>query len=522
MQRAARRARRPAAGLPGRPRRRHERQVDDDADSTAALLRAEGLARGRVHVAARRRLARAARHRRRQGFERAIARVRPAAERVGATQFEALTAAALAEFAAAEVDAAVVEAGLGGRLDATNVLRAPVVVLTNVGLEHTELLGETREEIAAREARGRPAGRHGRPLRARVAGARALVRRRATVLTAGATSRSRSPRPRRSSGARSTPAAAEGRPSRAGSSAAGEAPLEICDGAHNLDGVGWLLPRLPDRRYVVVASILATRTPTGCSPRSRRSATRSSRPSRANARALSADELARLAGRWFPRTETEPDPAAALAARASSPDADGAVLVTGSLYLLADLAARRRRRTIQHGTATQRLRLRRDRDRRVVQESRSAWGTSSENCCYDAMISILFADTRPRPHRRPLRRGSTTSSTRDVARDPEPRRSSSSSSSGSRRAYWVYKDARRRIEDPWLVAMATMLGLVRRSSARSSTSSSARRSTSRTCASASSRSGDGGAARRSDAPLPGLPRRRSSRSSSSARSARRS
>ena len=83
------------------------------------------------------------------GFEQAVARVRPAAGRLGATQFEALTAAALAEFAAAEVDVAVVEAGLGGRLDATNVLRAPVVVLTNVGLDHTEQLGETREEIAA-------------------------------------------------------------------------------------------------------------------------------------------------------------------------------------------------------------------------------------------------------------------------------------------------------------------------------------------------------------------------------------
>src|SRR5689334_22385794 len=75
-------------------------------------------------------------------------RVRPAAERIGATQFEVLTAAALAEFAAAEVEVAVVEAGLGGRLDATNVLAAKVVGLTNVGLDHTEVLGETREQIA--------------------------------------------------------------------------------------------------------------------------------------------------------------------------------------------------------------------------------------------------------------------------------------------------------------------------------------------------------------------------------------
>src|SRR5215210_8186117 len=82
-------------------------------------------------------------------LEQALERVRPAAERIGATQFEVLTAAAFAEFGAAEVDAAVVEAGLGGRLDATNVLDAEVVVLTNVSLDHTDVLGDTRGAIAA-------------------------------------------------------------------------------------------------------------------------------------------------------------------------------------------------------------------------------------------------------------------------------------------------------------------------------------------------------------------------------------
>ena len=43
---------------------------------------------------------------------------------------------------------AVLEAGLGGRLDATNVVDARVVLLTNVGLEHTAVLGDTRPEIA--------------------------------------------------------------------------------------------------------------------------------------------------------------------------------------------------------------------------------------------------------------------------------------------------------------------------------------------------------------------------------------
>src|SRR5919108_4048706 len=65
-------------------------------------------------------------------FEAAVARVRAHTERHAATQFEVLTAAALAAFADANVDVAVVEAGLGGRHDATNVLRSPVQVLTNV------------------------------------------------------------------------------------------------------------------------------------------------------------------------------------------------------------------------------------------------------------------------------------------------------------------------------------------------------------------------------------------------------
>src|SRR5207244_826605 len=81
--------------------------------------------------------------------EQALERVREPAERLGATQFEVLTAAALAEFAAAEVDVAVVEAGLGGRLDATNVLDAGIVVLTNLALDHTDVLGDTRAAIAA-------------------------------------------------------------------------------------------------------------------------------------------------------------------------------------------------------------------------------------------------------------------------------------------------------------------------------------------------------------------------------------
>jgi dihydrofolate synthase/folylpolyglutamate synthase len=65
------------------------------------------------------------------------------------TQFEAATAASFVALARARVEAAVVEAGLGGRLDATNTIPSKVTVLTSIGLDHTEWLGETELEIAA-------------------------------------------------------------------------------------------------------------------------------------------------------------------------------------------------------------------------------------------------------------------------------------------------------------------------------------------------------------------------------------
>lgn len=65
------------------------------------------------------------------------------------TQFELFTAAAFVALAAAGVEVAAVEAGLGGRLDATNTIPSRATVLTSVSLDHTDLLGESEEEIAA-------------------------------------------------------------------------------------------------------------------------------------------------------------------------------------------------------------------------------------------------------------------------------------------------------------------------------------------------------------------------------------
>lgn len=80
------------------------------------------------------------------------ARLRPAIEASGATFFEATTAIAFLCFKEAEVDLAVVEVGLGGRLDATNVLKPAAVAVTNVARDHTEYLGESLAEIAAEKA----------------------------------------------------------------------------------------------------------------------------------------------------------------------------------------------------------------------------------------------------------------------------------------------------------------------------------------------------------------------------------
>jgi dihydrofolate synthase / folylpolyglutamate synthase len=307
---------------------------------TAALLRAEGLEVGAYtspHVSGW--------HERldtdRAGFERAVGRVRPVAERLGATQFEVLTTAALADFAANGVDVAVVEAGLGGRLDATNVLSAPVVVLTNVGLEHTEQLGETREEIAAEKLAVVTDGAavvlcepEWQAL-ARSLGAGAIVltaRSNLALAVAAAETFLRHP---------VDPSAADGLilPGRLERRA--ELPLEIWDGAHNLDGVGWLLARVPDRRYVVVASILRDKDADGMVAALSALGDTLVATESGSTRALPADELARLGARWFRRTERERDPAAALASARAIAGPDGAILVTGSLYLLADLAGER-------------------------------------------------------------------------------------------------------------------------------------------------------------------------------------
>lgn len=76
----------------------------------------------------------------------------PTAEEMGATFFEVTTALAFDWLAKREVDLAVIETGLGGRLDSTNVLTPRVATVTSIGLDHTDLLGDTLEAIAREKA----------------------------------------------------------------------------------------------------------------------------------------------------------------------------------------------------------------------------------------------------------------------------------------------------------------------------------------------------------------------------------
>ena len=70
----------------------------------------------------------------------------------GASFFEATTAIGFLALAEARVDIAVIEVGLGGRLDSTNVITPVVTVLTNVSLDHVQLLGPTLEDVAREKA----------------------------------------------------------------------------------------------------------------------------------------------------------------------------------------------------------------------------------------------------------------------------------------------------------------------------------------------------------------------------------
>ena len=262
-------------------------------------------------------------------FDAAIARVRPAAERAGATQFETLTAAALAAFAAGGVEVAVVEAGLGGRLDATNVLDAGVVALTNVSLEHTEVLGESRDEIA---------------------------REKLAVVAPGATVVLGEPEwedeARERGATRIVDAEDVGRAAAEqflGRGLGGDVEVhlpgrfelrgdDVFAGAHNPAGIAWLVERLPRNDYVVCAAVLADKDVRAMLAGLRAAGQTFVATQAETERSLPADALADAAREFFAHVESVPDATTAL--QRARELADGAVLVTGSLYLVRDLYPR--------------------------------------------------------------------------------------------------------------------------------------------------------------------------------------
>jgi dihydrofolate synthase / folylpolyglutamate synthase len=280
------------------------------------------------------------------------------------TQFEALTAAAFLALAEEGVDVAVVEAGLGGRLDATNVLTAEVDVLTNVALDHTRLLGSTVTEIAGEKlAVAKPShppatlvvGPALDPDAEALAGELAerlgvtLVHAPADagvpLLAQGAFQRRNFATARAAAEALIGPldeaavrdaAAATLVPGRF--QVVAERPTVLLDGAHNADGVAALAASLPEwlagRRLVAVVSVLDDKDAATMLASLLPLCDDVVVTTNANPRAVPADDLASLAGR---ATHVEADPRRAVALAKELAGEEGVVLATGSIYLIADL-----------------------------------------------------------------------------------------------------------------------------------------------------------------------------------------
>ncbi len=289
------------------------------------------------------------------------------------TQFELLTAAAYSELAVQGVEVAVIEAGLGGRYDATNVIPSSVQVLTSVGLEHTRWLGPTITAIAREKVDVvQPgatlvlgAGMHPDAL----AVAREVAAERgakivqadsdphAAVGALGAFQRRNFALARAAAGAflgeldqlAVEAAAADVRvPGRL--QIVDRNPFTLLDGAHNPDGIAALAESLPeivasartgDGRVVAVLSILDDKDAAvmlrSLAPLCDALVLTSSQ----NPRVLPPPTLSSLLDQLEPEVSIEseivPRPHAALRRARELAGAGGVVIATGSLYLVADL-----------------------------------------------------------------------------------------------------------------------------------------------------------------------------------------
>jgi dihydrofolate synthase / folylpolyglutamate synthase len=305
-------------------------------------------------------------------FGAAVARAARAAEKVNrtleegdrVTQFEALTAAAYSELGEAGVDVAVIEAGLGGRYDATNVIPSRVQVLTNVGLEHTRWLGPTIADVAAEKLDiVRPGGTlvvgadldgEAMALARRVSASRdaklvvAPAETGLELLAQGAHQQ------RNFAVARAAAEAFHGALDDAAVVAAAatlvpgrfqvvdENPVTVVDGAHNAAGMAALAQSLRSfaagRRVVACVSVLDDKDAAGMLRELLPLCTEVVFTASENPRALPAATLESLCGQLGgPPARTVAGARRALDASLDAIGPGGVAIATGSIYLIADL-----------------------------------------------------------------------------------------------------------------------------------------------------------------------------------------
>lgn len=284
----------------------------------------------------------------------------------GPTYFEALTVAALELFRRARVEVAVLEVGIGGRLDATNVVTPELAVVTNVGADHLEVLGPSLADVA-REKGG--IFRSGRPALVGAAGgapeAKAVLHAEAArigarLLEVPASDRWDGVFPllgvhQRANAALAVAAARALAPLDDGTVAAGLARTRwrgrleridrpghrtlILDGAHNPDGAEalalWLDSEGLSGRIDLVFGGLADKDLTAVFAPLGSRARRVVLVAPDSPRAARPDELAVRLGR--PDRPTAESPLAALRQLEEGGDREAPILVAGSLYLVGDV-----------------------------------------------------------------------------------------------------------------------------------------------------------------------------------------
>jgi dihydrofolate synthase/folylpolyglutamate synthase len=313
-------------------------------------------------------------------FAAAIARAARAAERVNRTlaeddhitQFELMSAAAFWELARRDVQVAVVEAGLGGRFDATNVIDSDVAVLTNVGLEHTRWLGPTVRDIAIEKLAVLGEGSQlvvssGLPEEVMALAREAAARRAAELIVAeppspalalaarGGFQQENFALARQSAAAYLRQVGIDLRESAVAAAAGGLSvpgrlqvidsdPLTVLDGAHNPAAAEALADALAGmlagREAALVMGVLEDKDAAGMLARLLPRFQRAWFTAPPSARALSPAALASLAGQLgFEQAVCEPNPERALgqAREWALARERGAVVATGSIYLLGGL-----------------------------------------------------------------------------------------------------------------------------------------------------------------------------------------